>query len=399
MRSVQPYATFFFYFCAMRKKILFLFLLLLLCLHGYAQQDSSHLRISLLTCGTGPEIWETFGHTAVRVTDSAAGTDVVYNYGTFNGFEKDFELKFMRGKLLYYVSVYSAAEFMQEYMAANRRVEEQVLLFTGAQKKEVNEFLRWNARAENREYKYDFLFDNCATRIRDVFPNSLGASFQFGNVLPGKSMTFRQIINRYLYRVHFERFGINLLLGSKVDKVMTNEQIMFLPDYLRDGVAGARVAGKPVAAPSVQLMEGAPAAPAGINYMLVVTIIIALLTIAGLFVPALRGLGAFMRILLLLVTGMLGCLMLFMWLGTDHQACQNNFNVLWALPTNLLLLFTARRKRTRYAILAILLILVSLLLHIASVQELPLLELSPLLLALLCVYGTIYKEAKTIQAS
>jgi hypothetical protein len=382
----------------MLRKILLLLLPAIVCINSYAQTDSSHLRISLLTCGSGPEIWETFGHTAVRVVDSATGVDDVYNYGTFNGFEKDFEIKFMRGKLLYYVSSYGTGDFMQEYAAAHRKVEEQVLLFTGAQKKEVYEFLRWNALPANRDYKYDFLFDNCATRIRDVFPKSLGESFRFGNALPGKPMTFRQIINRYFYRVHFERFGVNLLLGSRVDKAMTNDQIMFLPDYLRDGVAGARVAGRPVAAPPVLLLDGSDVLPAGVNYMLVLTVVLALLTIAGLFVPGWAVLGRVMSSLLLLVTGLLGCLMLFMWLGTDHQACQDNFNILWALPTNLLVVFTRKKGRGKYALVAILFIIISLLLHVLRIQELPILELSPLLLALLCVYGTIYKRSKTAPA-
>src|ERR1700754_3646150 len=107
----------------MFRKSLFSFLLVFLWSFANAQTDSTHLRISLLTCGVGDEIWETFGHTAVRVTDSVNGTDVVYNYGTFNGYEKDFELKFMRGKLLYYVSCYPFIDFMSEYQMAGRKVE------------------------------------------------------------------------------------------------------------------------------------------------------------------------------------------------------------------------------------------------------------------------------------
>jgi len=383
----------------MLKKILLLLLPVLFCITSHAQSDSSHLRISLLTCGTGSEIWETFGHTAVRVTDSTAGTDVVFNYGTFNGFEKDFELKFMRGKLLYYLSYYATKDFLEEYSSVHRSVEEQLLLLTGPQKQEIYAFLRWNAEPENREYKYDFFFDNCATRIRDVFPKTLGAGFRFGNVLPGKPYTFRQVINRYFYRVHFERFGVNLLLGSKIDKPMTNEDIMFLPDYLRDGVAGAGVQGKPIASPAVVLLQGEAPLPAGINYMLVLTLVLALLTIAGLFVPGMQVLGRVMSGLLLLITGLLGTLMLFMWLGTDHQGCQDNYNILWALPTNLLVVFTRKKGKGKYALIAIVLMVISLLLHVFKVQELPLLELSPLLLALLCVYGTIYKRSKTVAVS
>lgn len=377
----------------MFKRVFLSLLILFPFLQSSAQNDSSHLRISLLTCGPGEEIWETFGHTGVRVTDSVAQTDMVFNYGTFNGFEKDFELKFMRGKLLYYVSYYPFPEFMEEYVQARRKVEEQVLQLDGDRKKEIYAFLKWNAEPQNRDYKYDFLFDNCATRIRDIFPKNLGKEFQFGKTAAAnKTISFRQIINQYLYKEHFERLGINLLLGSKVDKKMSNEAIMFLPDFLRDGLAGATLNGRPVAEKTDLLLDGSQPKPAGTNWAFLTMLIASLVTIVTLFTPGLHGLGMFLGRLLLVITGLLGCLMLFMWLGTDHQACQDNFNVIWALPTNLIFAFT--RNRSRYAVIAIVLLFVSLLLHVFHIQELPLTEIWPLLLALLCIYGTIYKRSK-----
>jgi hypothetical protein len=97
----------------------------------------------------GQQIWEVFGHNALRVTDSAAGTDNVYNYGTFNGFEEGFEMKFMQGKLLYYVSYYPYSAFVREYAEANRSIEEQILILDGQKKESLYEFLRWNADEEN----------------------------------------------------------------------------------------------------------------------------------------------------------------------------------------------------------------------------------------------------------
>ena len=89
----------------MFKKTKLFFIVFFSAIVAMGQSDTSHLRISLLTCGTGPEVWETFGHTAIRVTDSMRGTDDVYNYGTFS-FGDDFTMQFMRGKLLYYLSYY-----------------------------------------------------------------------------------------------------------------------------------------------------------------------------------------------------------------------------------------------------------------------------------------------------
>ncbi len=375
-------------------KLLFSFFCLLLSLSLAAQPDSSHLRISLLTVGPGHrEIYEPFGHTGIRVVDSVNGTDIVYNYGTFNYNEGNFELKFMQGKLLYYVSIAPFPYFMEEYVEAQRKVEEQELKLGGKEKVEILAFLNNNLKPENKYYKYDFFFDNCATRIRDILPKTFGSKFQFGQAIPPDSkITFRQIINKYLYREHMERFGINILLGSKIDPVMTNKDIMFLPDYLREGIGNATVEGVKVADAPVTILPGNPMPPAGVNSALMLTLAIMILTIAGLCVPKLKALGRFMTGLVLFITGFLGVLIFVMWFATDHQGCQNNYNFLWAMPTNLFLVFR-RKKADRYALVAIVLIFVSLLLHVLSIQALPLLELSPLLLSLLFIYGTIFKRS------
>ncbi len=371
-----------------------------LCFTSFAQADSSHLRISLLTCGVGDEIWETFGHDGVRIIDSVHHTDMVYNYGTFNGFDKGFELAFMRGKLLYYLSYGPFPEFMQEYVDAKRRVQEQVFDMTGAQKQQVYAFLQNNAQEENRYYKYDFFFDNCATRIRDILPDDriFGSKFHYGNVLPpNSSISFRDIINKYFYRQLWERFGINILLGSKIDRIMTNKDIMFLPDFLRDGLDKATVDGRRVVTAPKTILEGSPVKPAIPDGPLILTSIIAILTISGLFIKRLRVLGVIMSSLLLMVTGLLGILVLVMWFGTDHQGCHDNYSLLWALPTNVILAFTMNRKKRgndRYALIAIILLIGSLLVHVLHIQQMLLVEMLPLLVALLCVYGTIYKRSR-----
>jgi hypothetical protein len=394
-------------FCSMSKK---LFILLLIIPQFYlcnAQTDTSqngklnvlrsHLRISLLTCGVGEEAWETFGHTGVRVIDSAITGpyhDVVYNYGMFNGFDKDFELNFMKGKLLYYVGVESFYDFMSEYLAYKRIVFEQEMIITDGQKEQMHQALEENALPENKFYKYDFFFDNCATRIRDIIPKTLNNGFIYGNALPpGAHLTFRDIINQYFYHKHWTRIGVNILLGSKIDKVMTNSEIMFLPDFLSKGLLGATVNGNRISSEPVILLKGLPDPPTGTNEPLILTTIIALLTITGLSIKKLSILGMVMTKILLLTTGMLGCLILVMWFGTNHQACADNMNLLWLLPTNIILVFFKPKGRGKYALIGMLFIFVTLLLHLLKIQAITILEVSPLLLALLFVYAGIYKRS------
>ncbi len=380
----------------MFKKVL----LLLLAFAGYftafAQVDSSHIRISLLTCSPGDEeIYEVFGHTGVRIVDSVHHTDNVYNYGTFS-YGPDFEMQFMRGKLLYSLSVEPFNVFMDEYIQAKRSVEEQVFLMDWKKKEQINYFLDWNAEPENRNYKYDFFFDNCATRIRDIFqrPEVFGKKFHYGQALPiGKSLSFRDIINIYFYGNHWTRLGVNILLGSKIDKQMTNSDIMFLPDYLRDGLGDALVDGKKIATSPALILPGNKASTAGINEAFLLTSLIALLTIAGLSLYRFRVLGNIMSSLLLFVTGALGCLILVMWFATDHQGCSNNFNILWCLPLNIVIAFYKPKGAGRYALIAMFLILISFLLHLFKIQAL-IPEFIPLLLALLFVYGMIYRRSQ-----
>ncbi len=371
---------------------------------GKAQQDSTgaaapqnHLRISLLTCGVGEEAWETFGHTALRVIDSSKtgpGNDLVFNYGMFNGFDKDFEINFMRGKLLYFVAIEQFGEFMQEYMAYNREVFEQELLMAPQQKQQLLEALEDNTLPANRYYKYDFFFDNCATRIRDIIPNSIGKGFVYGNALPeGSKLSFRDIINQYFYRKHWTRIGVNILLGSKIDKVMTNAEIMFLPDFLSKGLLGASVNGQKVSTQPVTMLHGGPEPIIGTNQPMVLTVVLALLTILGLSVGQLKILGRVMSFILLTATGLLGCLILVMWFGTNHQTCANNFNLLWLLPTNLILAFSKPKGRGKYSLMAIAFIFITLLLHILKIQAITIKELSPLLFAMVFVYVGIYKRS------
>jgi hypothetical protein len=382
----------------MKKHWGFVVLLFLCPLFGFAQVDSARLpgiRVSLLTVGVGDEIYAAFGHTGIRITDSAAGTDIVYNWGTFDGFQEDFELKFMRGKMLYYCSSESYRHFIQSYILERRGVEEQQIFLSQQQARALQDFVQENLEEENRYYKYDFLYDNCATRPRDVFKKTFGEAFQYGQAIPPKKkLSFRDEINHYLAHLPWERFGINLLLGAPVDKVMSNEDAMFLPDYLKKGMAGATVNGQRVSEAPQQVLSAPPAEPVPANIPMFVMLALAAFIIIGSAIPGIKPLATLAANALLIITGLLGCLMVFMWLGTDHPSCRNNVNLLWCLPTNLIIPFVKREKRSRYALVAIVLIVVAVLLHLLSVQHLPMAEIWPLLLALLFVFGMIYRSAK-----
>lgn len=314
---------------------LFLFLLSLLC----PAQDSCSLRISLLTCSPGEELYSTFGHTAVRVQDRAAGTDLVFNYGTFE-FAPDFYWKFIRGKLRYSLSVERFEDFAYAYAFERRSVVEQPIRQGCVQNDTLYAALRRNAEEANRYYRYDFLFDNCTTRARNIIRQYAPQPVVLSNILSTPPLTFRNLIHGYLNRARqdWSKLGIDLLLGAKLDRPATNEEAMFLPENLLKAFEGARAGRGQLVAPVQPLVnpQPLPVTPP------VVTPLIFFGLLLALFVAVSLGRGRGMRrlvrvldFLLFLCSGLVGLLLLFMWFGTDHALCANNYNLLWALPTNL----------------------------------------------------------------
>lgn len=370
---------------------------MLLSLGLHAQQDSNNIRISMLTCGVGDELYSSFGHTGIRVTDSTRGIDEVYNYGLFSFNDPDFYVKFTRGKLRYFVGTTSYRRFVEDYEYEQRSVMEQELLLDANQKNAILVYLKENVKPENASYKYDFLYDNCATRVRDIFPRTLGTDFTFGQVFEDdRKISFRRILNEYLRNSHWSRLGINIILGSKIDKDMSNEESMFLPDLLMAGLKKATINGQAMANTPEVLIKGADRSSPKPNAPMWAMIGFLLLTLAIFFLKPLRGLKTAWSILLIFLNGTLGVLLVFMWLGTDHQSCANNLNVLWAFPPNILAAFTLfkpRKWHIQYSMLAIILLLLALLVHIIGIQVMPLVEFMPYLIAMLYVYIFMYKRA------
>jgi hypothetical protein len=130
-----------------------------------------------------------------------------------------------------------------------------------------------------------------------------------------------------------------------------------------------------------------------LNGPLIMTILVACICILGTAIPGFDLVGRFVRYLLLIVTGLLGVLMLYMWFGTDHQTCRNNWNVLWCLPTNLVIPFIRAKRRSRYAIVALVCIGISLIIHVTGIQTLPLNIAWPLVLSLAVAFFMMYRAA------
>ncbi|MFN8251990.1 MAG: DUF4105 domain-containing protein [Ferruginibacter sp.] len=310
-------------------------------------QDSSHIRISLLTCTPGDELYSTFGHSAIRIVDSSSVSDIVYNYGTFNFDDEGFYIKFARGKLLYYVSAEYFRDFRYLYEATNRGITEQVLDLSAAEKLTVQQFLNNNLKEENKYYKYDFFFDNCTTRLRDIIKKNHDTSFVVKPVMkPGT--TFRNAIHQYLDKNEKEwsKLSIDILLGKPCDRVMTAEEMQFLPDNLMISLdsAGHRIIKShenlyPV---NTGITKGSFFTPMN-TFILLLVVIMALGLVKNKYTKVfLQGFDG----LLFFLTGLLGVILILMWTATDHSMTKQNFNLLWAWPTHIIAAFFVNSKKT-----------------------------------------------------
>ena len=311
-------------------------------------QDSSHIRISLLTCTPGDELYSTFGHSAIRVTDTSGRSDIVFNYGTFNFDDPSFYIKFIRGKLLYYVSTADFDSFQNEYQTTNRGMTEQVLNLSATEKIALEDFLYDNAKEPNRYYQYDFFLDNCTTRIRDIIVKYKINYPAFKPVMP-KGTRFRQAIHEYLDRngKYWSKLGIDLLLGSPTDAIMTTSQSQFLPDNLMKALDSSNQNHQLVVSTD-QLYPFTATnnkqsffTPMIVFSMLLISIITISLSANKKATAFLHGFDG----LLFFLTGVLGILFVFMWTCTDHSMVKNNFNLIWAWPTHVIIAFFANSKK------------------------------------------------------
>ncbi len=310
-----------------------------------AETDSSAIRISLLTCTPGAELYSVFGHSALRVVDSAAGTDIVYNYGTFDFNDPDFYTKFVRGKLMYFVSQVSYPDFIFEYQYFKRGVVEQVLHLSPIKKKKIQSFLFENIREENRYYKYDFLYDNCTTRLRDIIFQKEENSIVEVPMIVESGQTFRDHLHYYLNRAEMKwtALGIDLLLGIGADMPMDNMESMFLPDFLMKGISSATVDNVKLESDKIIQVKDMQSIPLQSSFFVTPLFIISLLSFL-LLIPSFgfiknTTLGSLADRILFISTGLLGIFLLFMWLGTDHESFSKNINLIWAFPLNIFFSF------------------------------------------------------------
>ena len=220
-----------------------LWLLLLLCeLNIIAQNRSLSLpsdtadtwQVSLITCDPGVEVYNQFGHTAIRMKNVSHNIDLIYNYGIFSFNTPNFVLRFTLGQTDYLLGIQAYQDFVDWYAYCNRDVREQVLNLSIEEKNTLIELLNENYKPQNRTYRYNYFYDNCATRPRDLIEKCLQSDLHYADDMTTTStgQSFRSIVHEFTANKAWSQFGIDLCLGSEADKPISRRTMMFIPLYL-----------------------------------------------------------------------------------------------------------------------------------------------------------------------
>jgi hypothetical protein len=194
---------------------------------GVVAAPAESLEISLITYGPGAIYWERFGHNAIEVRDTQSGEAASFNYGVFDFDERGFLLNFARGRMHYMIDAERSDFEQHSYIEDGRSVTRQRLAFSAAQAGQLRDFLLWNLRPENARYEYDYLLDNCSTRIRDVIDHVLGGHLRRQLTTRPGAMTYRQQIDRLMSAQPWLMLLMDLGLGPLADQPLDAWQESF----------------------------------------------------------------------------------------------------------------------------------------------------------------------------
>ena len=322
-------------------------------------EDMDSIEIGLVTCSPHDEVYSLYGHSALHVYDLRDGSHKVYNYGVFDFKKPHFVWRFIMGKTDYCLECYSAFDrWVKSYTKWGCLVEEQILNLTNTEKLRLCQALDENL-IKDPVYRYNFFFDNCSTRPRNIVERCLDGKVNYA-ARPDYQPTFREMIHHCTEGHPWATFGNDLLLGLRADMTATQREQEFLPANLcydfdhatveRLGETRPLVLRHVVIAPlgNQPVSEGFPISP------LACTLFILVVNIA-IFVMEWRRkrIMVWWDTVMMLLTGLPGVL-LFLMFFSEHPATSTNLQILILNPVALFFIpFVIRRRHTRWFTISI----------------------------------------------
>ncbi|WP_321436401.1 DUF4105 domain-containing protein [uncultured Bacteroides sp.] len=318
-----------------------------------ASEDS--VRISLLTCSPGSEIYALFGHTALRYENKQSGMDVVFNYGMFDFNAPHFIWRYIKGETDYQLGVTDYFYFEKEYANRNSSVYQQTLNLLPQEKESLFNILKNNYLPENRVYRYNFFFDNCSTRPRDRIEECIKGKIKYTE--NNSSLSFRDIVHQFTASNKWAEFGIDLCLGSKADEIADYRFKMFAPYFLKEALKGAKIKtndgkertllsdAKEIVASSAEKKEAESSYPSPLLTAWSLFAVVLLITIYGY---KKQKIFWGIDIILFSMAGFAGCIIAFLVCFSQHPTVSPNYMLFVFHPLHLLYLplmvWKARKK-------------------------------------------------------
>ena len=341
-------------------KIILCFLLfpLFLCIPVYAQENNSmgedSLEVSLLTCSPGTQIYQYYGHTALLVRDFHSGHEYVFNYGLFSFTSSYFIWRFLLGECDYLCGVTDLESFLDNYRMRQTGVREDVLNLSQEECFRLFEALKLNCLPENATYRYNFFYDNCATRIRDQIENCIDGDVMYSGHIADKSL--RDIVHEYSKPYAWSLFGQDLLLGAEADWYASREHQEFSPVCLQHDIGEAFIKDssgsvRPLVLRSDSLLsdgviayeKGFPLSP----FACCMTLFVLTLIVSGWDIYRAKPCWVY-DLVMLGLQGLAGLLVTFMFLFSQHPTVDSNWLVLLFNPLPLFLLYWIIGKEIRH---------------------------------------------------
>ena len=326
----------------MKKILLVIFFLIIIYFPRIYSQTGKEAQVYLLTCGPGTETYSIYGHSAIRIVIPDENTDIVYNWGVFDFSTPNFAWKFAKGRLDYMVIAESLETFLQMYLFEQRFVHSQKINLDTADTERLITLINENLKPENSKYRYDFFYDDCSTRIRDLLEKSVGDKLLYPPEESSEAPSFRDMTGKYQAPYPWLKFGIDLIMGSPGDKKTTFRDRMFLPIDLQNCLSEAVVKrdGKMIPLlqnPELILDYDLPSQQKRFLYspenifalILIVLVIIMPIIKSKLFIKTID-------IVIFFLFSVLAILMIFFNFFTDHQQMRLNLNIIWLNPFVLL---------------------------------------------------------------
>ena len=336
----------------MIKKLKYLLLLVLLLGQELISQEVPRADIYLLTCGPGTETYSVYGHSALRVVIPGKNSDVVYNWGVFDFNTPNFVWKFAKGRLNYSLGISSYDNFLRDYFIEGRWVVSQKLNLETADIEKLFLLIAENLKPENLTYRYDFFYDDCSTRIRDLIEKAIGEDLIYPPAEAKKELTtFRYLTGEYEKVLPWTKMGIDLIMGSPGDKKASFRDRMFLPIELKNGLSELviRRDGKMIPLltnPEIVVNPDKPALKEKLltSPLFVLSLILIIIIILTGFFRGKRS-NKIIDNFIFAVFSILALMMIFFNFFTDHQQMKWNLNIIWLNPFIILCLISLLFKK------------------------------------------------------